>query len=595
MGLDDLELLRGQPAGLVQDLFVDGDLADVVQGRGQRDVLLHLGGDVVDVGAFEQFFEHPLGEAVDVLNVQPALAVAELHQLAQHPHQHGGVPLPRADLFGQQADQPPLLGIELDGVEHPAVDDAGVERAGHVIRNTHLIGAADGGLAVLAGDHDNRQILDGVVAVHEVQHLKPVHLGHHKVQQHQRDIAHVLLHLFQAFLAVRSFEDAVIPAQDLRQDGAVHLGIVHDEDLRLFLPAARRILLKHLAGDDDAVFPDLGLIHQPVGLPDHGVHAVAWHLDQPADAGRKPHVAVAGHDGVMDLFADPLQFDFEVILRDAGQDEQKLVAAEAHQRIGLADAAAHDGGGGLQGHIARVVAVGIVVDLEVVQVHQRHADGAFHAADDFLVIAAVVHVGQRVVVQFGVVAGERAEQCLGVIGFDNGIAVHPLQQFQHIGGSVHLHIFGRHLHDVRREIFQLGALVMVFERTLHRAVVAAAAPVAAGIAQVFRVGVGAHALFDPLDGGCIQQTHIRIELLQIADERLNFLHCFHLRRFLRLSARLSECWNRKGAFLFYYRRYSAQMEGIFQNFSAKQNSAPPFCQNLNFFGINGSPVKQKVL
>jgi 2,4-dienoyl-CoA reductase (NADPH2) len=88
-------------AGLVQDLFVDGDLADVVQGRGQRDVLLHLGGDVVDVGAFEQFCEHPLGEAVDVLNVQPALAVAELHQLAQHPHQHGGVPLPRADLFGQ--------------------------------------------------------------------------------------------------------------------------------------------------------------------------------------------------------------------------------------------------------------------------------------------------------------------------------------------------------------------------------------------------------------------------------------------------------------------------------------------------------------
>lgn len=55
----------------------------------------------------------------------------------------------------------------------------------------------------------------------------------------------------------------------------------HDEDLRLFLPAARRILLKHLAGDDDAVLPDLGLIHQPVGLPDHGIHAVAWHLDQP--------------------------------------------------------------------------------------------------------------------------------------------------------------------------------------------------------------------------------------------------------------------------------------------------------------------------
>jgi hypothetical protein len=37
------------------------------------------------------------------------------------------------------------------------------------------------------------------------------------------------------------------------------------------------------------------------------------------------------------------------------------------------------------------------------------------------------------------------------------------------------------------------------------------------------------------------------------------------------------------------------MEGIFQNFSAKQNAALPFFQNLNFFGTNGSPVKQKVL
>ena len=112
--------------------------------------------------------------------------------------------------------------------------------------------------------------------------------------------------------------------------------------------------------------------------------------------------------------------------------------------------------------------------------------------------------------------------------------------------------------------------------------------------QTMLLNPGSALLLGP-GGGCIQQTHIRIELLQIADERLHFLHCFHLRRFLRLSAHLSECWNRKGAFLSYYRRYSAQMEGIFQNFSAKQNAAPPFCQNLNFFGTNGSPVKQKVL
>lgn len=41
VGLDDLELLLGQAAGFVQDLLVDGDLADVVQGCSQRDIILH--------------------------------------------------------------------------------------------------------------------------------------------------------------------------------------------------------------------------------------------------------------------------------------------------------------------------------------------------------------------------------------------------------------------------------------------------------------------------------------------------------------------------------------------------------------------------
>ena len=40
VGLDDLKFLRGQPAGLVEDLFVDADLADVVEGRGQRNQIL---------------------------------------------------------------------------------------------------------------------------------------------------------------------------------------------------------------------------------------------------------------------------------------------------------------------------------------------------------------------------------------------------------------------------------------------------------------------------------------------------------------------------------------------------------------------------
>ena len=47
VGLDDFKFLRGQFAGLVEDLVVNADLADVVQGRGQRDQILLFGRDRV--------------------------------------------------------------------------------------------------------------------------------------------------------------------------------------------------------------------------------------------------------------------------------------------------------------------------------------------------------------------------------------------------------------------------------------------------------------------------------------------------------------------------------------------------------------------
>ena len=48
-----------------------------------------------------------VGKALDVLDMQPALAVAELDHLAQNAHQHGGVLLPLTDLLRQQRGQPP--------------------------------------------------------------------------------------------------------------------------------------------------------------------------------------------------------------------------------------------------------------------------------------------------------------------------------------------------------------------------------------------------------------------------------------------------------------------------------------------------------
>ena len=47
VGLNDLEFLRGQLAGFIEDLFVNADFSDVMQGGGQRDQILLFRGDRV--------------------------------------------------------------------------------------------------------------------------------------------------------------------------------------------------------------------------------------------------------------------------------------------------------------------------------------------------------------------------------------------------------------------------------------------------------------------------------------------------------------------------------------------------------------------
>lgn len=60
----------------------------------------------------------------------------------QHTHQHGGVLFLFADLVRHQRHQPPLLGVQFDGVVHAAVHHLGVEGAVHIVRSAHLVGPA---------------------------------------------------------------------------------------------------------------------------------------------------------------------------------------------------------------------------------------------------------------------------------------------------------------------------------------------------------------------------------------------------------------------------------------------------------------------
>ena len=99
VGLDDLKFFRGQPAGFVEDLFVDADLADVVQGGGQRDVVLLLGGDGVLAADLQQAVEQQLGDDTDVPHMGAAFAVAEFYDMTQYTHQRIRIIFTGADLL----------------------------------------------------------------------------------------------------------------------------------------------------------------------------------------------------------------------------------------------------------------------------------------------------------------------------------------------------------------------------------------------------------------------------------------------------------------------------------------------------------------
>ena len=156
-----------------------------------------------------------------------AFAVAEFYDMTQYTYQHIRIIFTGADLLRDHLHQPPLLGVQLDGVGHTAVHDMSIEGAIDIITCAQLIGTPDRRIGVLAGDHNDRDILDGVVGIHGFQHFKAVHNGHIDVQQHQCNVFGFCLQFFHAFPSVFCFQDMVTIPQDLCQHHAVHCGVIH--------------------------------------------------------------------------------------------------------------------------------------------------------------------------------------------------------------------------------------------------------------------------------------------------------------------------------------------------------------------------------
>ena len=267
-----------------------------------------------------------------------------------------------------------------------------------------------------------------MILIHVGEHLETVQPRHNDIQQHQRNARSELMYHGKRLFAAACFHNAVIAAEDLAQNLAVHIAIIHNQDKRLHVVLCLRAFRQSVVGfNHDLVFRRLGMIEQPVGPADGAVHRLVY------------------------LIPNLFQLLFERLFGHVRQNQQKLVAAETNQAVALADVPFHHVRHDLQRDVSAVVTVCIVVDFEIVQIHNGHAGRAGHVAGDILIVTAVVNARQRVMIELGVVAGHLRQQVFALVRFHNRSIRQELHSLQHIRLPLNLHILRRNQRDIPAE------------------------------------------------------------------------------------------------------------------------------------------------
>ena len=229
--------------------------------------------------------------------------------------------------------------------------------------------------------------------VHLLQHPDAVHPRHDHIQQHHLDARAVLLQQLQARRAVGRLQIPVFVSQHGHQQLPVQRRVVHHQQQRGLL--LRRTVIRRLSLQNDAVLPLLGPVHQPVG-PQHGVGHCLVPGHDAADTGRQPQAGLLRQPQRRYPRPDILQHRREVVLSHPRQQQKELVAAVAHHLAVHPGRVLHHLRRGRQELVAAVVAVGVVAQLQIVQIDDGHAAPYGPGLHMHLVVAAAVHAGQRV-------------------------------------------------------------------------------------------------------------------------------------------------------------------------------------------------------
>lgn len=189
--------------------------------------------------------------------------------------------------------------------------------------------------------------------------------------------------------------------------------------------------LRRLAADrlrvplpDHRVLPPLGTVHEPVGAV--GGRRYRFTLrHHAADADRQPQlIAAAGYVGALHPLPHRLQHGGELLFLRLGHQYQKFVTAVPHQRAAAAQLPADHLRQRPERLVPHAVPVHVVVQLQVVHIHQRHAAAERLRAHVALVVVAAERAGQNVLLLLlGVASGDHQRVVVHPVDADVVLAV----------------------------------------------------------------------------------------------------------------------------------------------------------------------------
>ena len=164
-------------------------------------------GQPVAVGFQKQPFQQYSGNPLHVTDVLTALAIHIADRIAQDIYHHPPDLFFVTALFRKKRQHASLFQIQSYGVPDSSFHNLGIKRTADIIRNTEIKGAAYVRVRVVCRNHYNGDIIQPMLPIHFVKHIKSVHSGHNNIQQHNGDLRSVPFQELQSFFAAVRFQN----------------------------------------------------------------------------------------------------------------------------------------------------------------------------------------------------------------------------------------------------------------------------------------------------------------------------------------------------------------------------------------------------